>query len=130
MSCCTNNTFCKVLATTFKTGDESPERQRFNRILWTRAWISNSLLAAFRVSNWIRGKTGWDTFENNKAIMLGHQIKVVEFVGEDCLLSHVFKQFIRALRNNKRIKERLFKKTLLDLCLNKFNKRGIEMINI
>ena len=53
---------CKL---TFKS-DESPERQKLNRVMWNRAWILNSVILVWRIYRSVRQTSWWDTWAIDK----------------------------------------------------------------
>ena len=54
--------FCLILKNTLMSNDESPERQKFNRLLWNKAWICSNILITYRTLTWASGTSSWDKF--------------------------------------------------------------------
>ena len=64
--CCSwKNGFCQILTKTFKS-DESPERQKLDYIILTRAWFLFIIDVAFKLFTMINGSTAFDYWHTDK----------------------------------------------------------------
>ena len=64
--CCSwKNGFCQILTKTFKS-DESPERQKLDYIIMTRAWFLFIIMVAFQLFAMINGLTNFDYWRRDK----------------------------------------------------------------
>ena len=62
---CKDNGFCQILLKAFKK-DESPERQKLDKALWTRAWLMSCLVNIFKIYLYFTGRVIWDGFLEDK----------------------------------------------------------------
>ena len=62
---CKDYGFCQTIIRVFKK-DESPERQKLDKALWTRAWFMSCLAMIVKISLYFTGRVIWDTFLEDK----------------------------------------------------------------